>query len=89
MGAVAAYLSEIPDLTLGERYVLCSVPINLRDRLAMQAVYTFARAHATKRPMPVTVSTALSVPKSPPGEADSTTKPLLHPLAPGEGRLWR
>ena len=36
MASIASYLAQVKPLTIAERYILCSVPINTRDRLAMQ-----------------------------------------------------
>lgn len=62
MAAIASYLAQLQPLSIAERYVLCSVPVNVRDRLAMQMLYQFAAARAARRPMPL----AIRLPREPP-----------------------
>jgi hypothetical protein len=62
MAAIASYLAQLQPLSIAERYVLCSVPVNARDRLAMQMLYQFAAARAARRPMPLSIR----LPREPP-----------------------
>jgi hypothetical protein len=64
VNAIADYLSDVPHLSMADRFILASVPLNRRDRLAMQTLYQFALAHAHRRPIPPTVRVPQWAPRS-------------------------
>jgi len=71
--SIASYLQPLP-LTLPDRLVFCSVPVNIRDRMAMQHLYLFASSHAHRRPTALNIR----IPRYPPTTIlhmhESTTK---------------